>query len=172
VCRTNDQMSASRLVICAALLGTTACGTSPEADDDGGVRDGGIDAPVAARVCDPDRPMPLEPTTSGSMDGAWDIVWTCVDGCALSRPGLTYSPKLLVADNALHFSNERCPDCKADVTGVVTIDGCVDVAGWTDFDSQCRFAYRVCEMDGELKGTVTWKEPGISEQRWTLHGTR
>jgi hypothetical protein len=46
------------------------------------------------------------------------------------------------------------------------------VTGWADFDSQCRFSYRICEMAGALNGTVTWKEPGVSAQTWQLHGTR
>ena len=72
----------------------------------------------------------------------------------------------------MRFSNPLCADCRADVAGEITIDGCVDVRGREDFESQCRFSYRVCEMEGELNGTLTWKEPGVSEQVWQLHGTR
>jgi hypothetical protein len=162
-------MSASRLgVLIAALAG---CGGSIEGGSDGGT-DARIDAPFASRVCDPDRPMPAEPTSNGSLEGDWRVEWTCVEGCVLRRPGLTYSPRLTIEATTLRFSNDLCPDCKADVTGAVTIDGCIDINGWTDFDSQCRFSYRVCEMEGELNGTITWKEPGVSEQVWVLRGTR
>jgi hypothetical protein len=155
----------------AAGFLAAACTETPSADD-AGPHDAGPDGPVSARVCEADRPMPAEPMSAGSREGAWNVAWTCTDGCVLRRPGLTYSPQLAVEGATLKFSNAKCADCKADVTGVVTIDGCLDITGWADFDSQCRFAYRVCEMDGELNGTVTWKEPGVSEQVWQLHGTR
>lgn len=160
-------MSVARTV--GLVIALAACGAPADVPD---AAPPPPDAPVSARVCEPDRPMPVEPTSAGELEGAWRLTWTCIDGCPLRRPGLTYSPDLLVEGTALHFSNERCPDCKADVTAAITIDGCLDVTGWADFDSQCRFSYRICEMDGELNGTVTWKEPGVSEQVWQLRGVR
>lgn len=158
-----------RARLLAVSLVLAACGGKPPVE---GEADAGIDAPSSARQCEADRPMPLEQTSNGSMGGAWQVTWTCLKGCPLRRPGLTYSPRLTVDGDTLHFSNPLCPDCRADVAGAVTIDGCVDVVGRQDFDSQCRFSYRVCEMEGQLNGTLTWKEPGVSEQVWQLHGTR
>lgn len=168
------QRSMRAVLILAAVAGAlAACDPGkPFTDGDGGVIDAGIDASVAPRTCEADRPMPEEPTSAGELDGPWRLVWECTKGCVLRRPGLTYSPSLEVTGATLRFSSTRCPECKQDITGVITRDGCVDVVGWADFDSQCRFGYRVCEMDGALHGTVTWKEPGISEQVWELRGYR
>jgi hypothetical protein len=162
------------LAAAAAITGGVAgCDpVKPVVDGDGGIVDAGIDAPFTARECEADRPMPEEPTSAGELEGAWRLVWDCTQGCVLRRPGLTYSPVLEVAGSTLRFSNARCPDCKQDITGVITLDGCIDIVGWADFDSQCRFGYRVCEMDGKLHGTVTWKEPGVSEQVWEIRGYR
>ncbi|MBZ0238666.1 MAG: hypothetical protein K8M05_40525, partial [Deltaproteobacteria bacterium] len=122
--------------------------------------------------CEPDRPMPLEPTTAGSMQGRWKVTWSCVRGCGLRRPGLTYSPDLEVVGATQIWSNLFCSECGATHFGEVTVPGCIDVFASTDFDSQCRFSYRVCEMDGELRGQVTWKEPGVSATTWQIAGRR
>jgi len=133
--------------------------------------DAGIDADVS-RVCDPDRPMPAEPTTAGSMQGKWRVTWTCVDGCPMRRPGLTYSPELEIVGATQLWTNALCPECKATYFGAEMIDGCIDVTASADFDSQCRFSYRICEMQGELHGSVTWKEPGVSDTTWQITGRR
>lgn len=116
--------------------------------------------------------MPIEPTTSGSMEGTWHVRWGCEHGCAMRRPGLTYSPQLEIVGSTLLWSNTLCPECKATFFGEETIDGCLDVSAAADFDSQCRFSYRICEMDGELHGQVTWKEPGVSAMTWQITGRR
>jgi len=157
----------------SAILLIAGCNpTTPQLPADAAPVDAGIDAPGLARTCEADRPMPEEQTSAGELEGQWRLVWDCAKGCILRRPGLTYSPVLNVTSTTLSFSNARCPDCRQDITGVVTVDGCIDIAGWADFDSQCRFGYRICEMDGKLHGTVTWKEPGVSEQVWEIRGYR
>lgn len=165
-------MASARLAVLALLA--AGCGSlRPEQAADGGVSaDARVDAAQAARMCDPDRPMPSEPTTAGSMQGRWKVTWTCVRGCGLRRPGLTYSPELEVVGATQVWSNPFCAECGATQFGEVTVAGCIDVHGSTDFDSQCRFSYRVCEMDGELRGQVTWKEPGVSAMTWQLTGRR
>ncbi len=167
-------MVGARIVILVAVAAAGCGSVKPDGSADGGAQvDAGLDAAAQARVCDPDPPMASEPTTEGSMQGRWHVSWECARGCALRRPGLTYSPDLEVVGATLLWSNEKCPDCRAMFFGVETVDGCIDVTASVDFDSQCRFSYRVCEMDGELRGTVTWKEPGMSSvMTWTLVGRR
>ncbi len=149
------------------------CGSVAPAGDDAAVPfDAAVDASASARICDPDRPMSPEPTSAGSMQGTWQVTWACNKGCVLRRPGLTYSPQLEVVGATLLWSNPLCAECRATFFGEVTVDGCIDVIANADFDSQCRFSYRICEMDGELRGSVTWKEPGVSPATWQLVGTR
>lgn len=149
------------------------CGSlrSDHEDAAAAATDAGIDAEIA-RVCDPDRPMPVEPTTAGSMQGRWHVTWGCLKGCAMRRPGLTYSPELEIVGATQLWSNLLCPECRATFFGAETIDGCIDVSAAADFDSQCRFSYRICEMEGELHGSVTWKEPGVSPMTWQITGRR
>jgi hypothetical protein len=163
------------LVTLVGLSATvTGCGSlrSEQQQPDGGAIDAGIDAGPAARVCDPDRPMPAEPTTAGSMQGNWKVTWECIDGCPMRRPGLTYSPQLEIVGATQLWSNSRCPECTATYFGEEAIDGCIDVTASADFNSQCRFSYRICEMNGELHGQVTWKEPGVSDTTWKITGRR
>jgi hypothetical protein len=161
-------------VASAVVVASAGCGSvKPDTADGGGPIDAGVDASTLVRACDPDRPMASAPTTEGSMQGRWHVSWVCTKGCALRRPGLTYSPELEVVGSTLLWSNDTCPDCRAMFFGEQTIDGCIDVTASADFDSQCRFSYRICEVDGELRGTVTWKEPGmLSAMSWTLLGRR
>jgi hypothetical protein len=165
-------MPCARLVL-VAMIGA-GCGSlrSEPAADSGVPVDAPVDAGMSARVCDPDRPMPVEPTTAGSMQGRWKVTWTCIGGCALRRPGLTYSPELEIVGATQLWTNLRCPECQATYFGDEVIDGCIDVTASADFDSQCRFSYRICEMEGELRGTVTWKEPGVSDMTWQIDGRR
>ena len=169
-------MAAMRLAILVTLAGMatgSGCGSLRSDNEDGGMSaDAQIDASEAARTCDPDRPMPTEPTTAGSMQGTWHVTWTCVKGCGLRRPGLTYSPELEIVGATQLWSNLLCPECRATYFGAETIDGCIDVTASADFDSQCRFSYRICEMQRELHGTVTWKEPGVSGMTWQITGLR
>ena len=107
-----------------------------------------------------------------TMQGNWQITWTCVRGCPMRRPGLTYSPRLEIVGATQIWTNELCPECTATFFGEETVDGCIDVTASADFDSQCRFSYRICEMEGELRGSVTWKEPGVSAVTWQITGRR
>lgn len=159
------------LVVLAVLA--AGCGSMrAEAEDAGVAADAHVDASAAARVCDPDRPMPSEPTTAGSMQGTWRVTWECVKGCPMRRPGLTYSPELEIVGSTQLWSNALCVECRATYFGDQIVDGCIDVSASADFSSQCRFSYRICEMDGELHGTVTWKEPGVSDMTWKITGRR
>jgi hypothetical protein len=106
------------------------------------------------------------------MQGKWRVEWTCARGCSLRRPGLTYSPELEIVGATQLWTNTRCPECRATYFGEETIDGCIDMTASTDFDSQCRFSYRICEMEGELHGFVTWKEPGVSDLTWRITARR
>lgn len=159
------------LVTVAGMAAGSGCGSLRSDQADAGATDAGIDAEIS-RVCDPDRPMPSEPTTAGSMQGKWRVTWACVKGCGMRRPGLTYSPELEIVGSTQLWSNPLCPECRATHFGNVTIDGCIDVTANADYDSQCRFSYRICEMQGELHGSVTWKEPNVSGMTWQITGRR
>jgi hypothetical protein len=164
---------ATLVTMAGIAIAAAGCGSLRAEHEDAGVPvDAGIDADVPARACEPDRPMPVEPTTAGSMQGKWRVIWGCAHGCAMRRPGLTYSPELEIVGATQLWSNALCPECKATYFGAETIDGCIDVTAAADFDSQCRFSYRICEMDGELHGQVTWKEPGVSAVTWQITGRR
>ena len=149
----------------------------------GGGSDAAIDAPsdgisidgdgdAMPRICEESPPTPGQATTSGSVLGAWNLTWTCVEGCVGNRPGLTYARQLAVTANDLAFSSTTCVRCELSHGATPSIPGCVDVAAGADWGAQCRFSYRLCERSGTIEAMITWKEPGLSAQRWRLLGSR
>lgn len=130
------------------------------------------DGDAMPRVCEASPPPPSQATTAGSVLGRWDLTWTCAAGCVGNRPGLTYARQVDITADALSFSSATCVKCLLTHAAAPAIPGCVDVAAGADWDVQCRYSYRLCERGGTVEATITWQEPGLGVQTWTLVGTR
>ena len=130
------------------------------------------DGDAMPRVCEASPATPTQATTGGSVLGAWNLTWSCVEGCVGNRPGLTYARQVDITAAALAFSSTTCAKCLLTHGATPSIAGCVDVAAGADWDVQCRFSYRLCERSDTVEASITWKEPGLNAQKWRLLGTR
>ena len=165
-------LAAGALVLgaCAFEVIEAPTGDAPSADAIGSMIDAtASDAP--SRSCDPDPGFAVI-ANEGVGDGGWRLTWSCVGGCALHRPALTYSSRVTINVATLAYTDDDCPECRAVHLGRRDATGCVEIAAGVDFESQCRFGYAACVVGDGLVATVTWKEPGSSARTWRLTGAR
>jgi hypothetical protein len=128
-------LAAAPLLALAVAVAPAACGGRTEATIDAGVGD------------------------ADSLEGMWDVTWTCEHRCFLPEPSLTHSRVLNVHDGLLAWRDDVCVECVTDHVPDVRA-ACIGMPLQSE-DIEEIAAYAVCAgEDDTLSVTVSARHFG------------